>query len=56
MSLVLSILLVLGVFALLGLVAWASVIRVSASSRAARPSFLQVPMVASYEVLGQRAA
>ncbi len=55
MSLVLSVLLVLGLFTLLGLVAWASVARSSASSQT-RASILSARMTTAREVLEQRAA
>lgn len=55
MSLVLSVLLVLGLFALLGLVAWAAVARVTASSET-RASILSARMTTAREVIEQRAA
>jgi hypothetical protein len=57
MSLVLSILLVLGLFALLGLVAWAAVTQVPASllQLVSRPSGLKTPLDESRELVGQHA-
>ena len=57
MSLVLTILLVLGMFTLLGIVAWAAVAQISADLRgtASRPSVLESPLADSRELVGQRA-
>ena len=57
MSLVLTILLVLGLFALLGLVAWAAVAQISADLRgtAAQPSALESPLADSRELVGHHA-
>jgi hypothetical protein len=57
MSLVLSILLVLGLFALLGLVAWAAVTQVPANllQLVSRPSGLKTPLDESRELVGQHA-
>jgi hypothetical protein len=57
MSLVLTILLVLGLFTLVGIVAWAAVAQISADLQgtASRPSVLESPLADSRELVGQRA-